>query len=73
MGFSPDGHLLYLKGASFKYGGHVPIKNSIVNTETGNPLIEFEGAMDHESGLEVSPDGKYLALGNARAVLIFKL
>ena len=73
MGFSLDGRFLYLKGASFRYGGHAPIKNSIVNTETGKPLIEFEGAMDHESGLEVSPDGTSLALGNARFVLIFKL
>ena len=73
MGFSPDGRFLYLKGASFRYGGHAPIKNSIVNTETGKPLIEFEDAMDHPGGLAVSPDGKHLALGDTRAVLIFKL
>ena len=73
MGFSPDGHLLYLKGASFSHGGHAPIKNSIVNVASGKPLLEFDGAMDHQGNLAVSPDGKLLALGDGQFVLVFSL
>jgi hypothetical protein len=73
MGFSPDGRLLYLKGASFKHGGHAPIQNSIVDVASGKPLLQFDGAMDHQGGLAVSPDGKYLALGDAQWIRLFSL
>jgi hypothetical protein len=45
MGFSQDGEPLYLKGASFLYGEHDPIKNSIVNTVTGKPLLRLVSGM----------------------------
>ncbi|MGN5479471.1 hypothetical protein ACTMU2_29015 [Cupriavidus basilensis] len=48
MGFSPDGHLLYLKGASFSHGEHTPIKNSILDVGAGKVLVQFDGAMDHQ-------------------------
>ena len=73
MGFSPDGLLLYLKGASFRYGGHAPIKNSVVDRATGKLLSQFRGAMDHQGSLAVSPNGKHLALGDIHSVLIFRL
>ena len=73
MGFSPDGLLLYLKGASFRYGGHAPIKNSVVDRATGKLLYQFGGAMDHQGSLAVSPNGKHLALGDIHSVLIFRL
>jgi len=73
MGFSPDGRLLYLKGVSFPYGGHEPIKNSIVDVASGKPLLQFDGGIDHLGNLAVSPDGKYLALGDAHSILIFSL
>jgi len=73
MGFSPDGRLLYLKGASFPYGGYEPTKNSIVDVASGKPLLQFGGALDHAGELAVSPDGKHLALGDAYSILIFSL
>ena len=73
MGFSPDGRFIFLKGASFKFGGDTPIKNSIVDIDTGKVIAEFGGAMDHQGGLAVSPDGIHLALGDIHSVLIFTL
>ncbi|MDB5775548.1 MAG: hypothetical protein JWP38_1681 [Herbaspirillum sp.] len=74
MALSPNGRLLFLKGASFKNGGnHKPIKNSIVNVTSGKPLVEFSGAMDHQGGLAISPDGAQLALGDAHSVQIFSI
>ncbi|MBV8273392.1 MAG: WD40 repeat domain-containing protein [Cupriavidus sp.] len=73
MGFSPDGRLLYLKGASFSHGGHAPIKNSIVDVISGQPLLEFDGATDHQGSLAVSPNGQHLALGSGHSVMVFKL
>ncbi len=82
MGVSSDGQLLYLKGASYKYGGHPPIKNSIIDVASGKLLTLFDGGMDGLFGLAVSSDGKHLALGNgssqffgsySQTVLIFDL
>ena len=73
MAFSPDGRLLYLKGASFRFGGHEPIKNSIVDFASGKPLVAFDGAMDHQGGLALSPDGLHLALGDSHSILIYRL
>jgi hypothetical protein len=53
MGFSSDGRLLYLKGASFPYGGYQPTKNSVVDVASGKPLLQFDGAMDHAGDLSV--------------------
>lgn len=73
MGFSPDGRLLYLKGAVFAHGDRAPIRNSIVDTESGRPVLQFDGAMDHQGGLAVSPNGEYLSLGDGYSVLVFSL
>jgi hypothetical protein len=73
MGFSLDGRLLYLKGASFLHGDHAPIKNSIVDVNSGTPLLQFDGATDHQGNLAVSPDGERLALGDAYSILVFGL
>ena len=73
MGFSGDGRYLYLKGASFSFGGHAAIKNSVVDVASGTPVLQFRGAMDNEGGLAVSPDGKHLALGDADSISIFNL
>lgn len=82
MGVSSDGRFLYLKGASYKYGGHPPIRNSIVDVESGKPLTLFDGGTDGLLGLAISPDGKHLALGGdhsqffgsySQTVLVFGL
>ncbi len=73
MGFSPDGKLLYLKGASLSGGDRPPIQNSIVDVQSGKPVLQFNGAMDHQGGLAVSPDGKTLALGDSHSIFIFDL
>ncbi len=72
LGFSPDGRLLYLKGANFQ-GDRAPMLNSIVDTASGEPLVQFDGGMSHQGGLAVSPDGEYLALGDGHSVLVFNL
>ena len=35
--FSPNGHFLFLKGASYKHGGHALVKNIIVDVDSGKP------------------------------------
>jgi hypothetical protein len=72
MAFSPDGRFIYLKGASYKYGGHVPIKNSIVDVASGKLLLEFNSAMDG-NGFAASKNGAHLAIGNRHSVQILSL
>lgn len=71
--FSPNGRLLFLKGASYKYGGHAIVKNIIVDVASGKPLIQFDGALDHQGGMAISSDGAHLALGNGQSVQILSL
>lgn len=73
MGFSPDGKWLYLKGASFATEGYKPLENTIVDTASGNPVLQFDGAMGHVGALAVSPDGQSLALSEANSVQVYRL
>jgi WD40 repeat protein len=73
MGFSPDGKFLYLKGATFAEPGYKPLENSIVDTASGNQVLQFDGAMGSGGSLAVSPDGRSLALSESNSIHVFKL
>ena len=73
MGSSPDGKFLYLKGATFAEPGHKTIENSIVDVASGNPVLQFSGAVGQGEGLAVSPDGRYLTLADGSSILVFNL
>lgn len=71
--FSPNGRLLFLKGASYKHGGHAPVNNTIVDVASGKPVSQFSGALDNQGGIAISSDGIHLALGNGQSIQIFSL
>lgn len=73
MAFSHDGKLLYLRGESFKYGGHAPVTNSIVDIKTGKSLLQFGNIPEGGAGFATSSDGLSLALGLVSAVVIYRL
>lgn len=73
MAFSPDGVRLYLRAEPFKYGGHVPVRNSIVDLNSGTTLIQFGKITESGNGFAASPDGLSLALGLISTLEIFQL
>ncbi|WP_183085207.1 WD40 repeat domain-containing protein [Trinickia fusca] len=70
--FSPDGKRIYLKGSTF-VEKRKTIDNTIVDTASGKPLVQFSGALDGVADLDASPDGKTLAIGSEHSVLIYRL
>ena len=73
MALSPDGARLYLREEPFKYGGLTPVRNSIVDLDSGATLIEFGKITESGNGFATSADGTTLALGLVSTVEIFHL
>ena len=73
LAFSPDGKLLYLRGASFKYGGHKPLTNTIVDINAGTIAVQFGKIPDGGNGFAIDPKGSSLALGLLSSVEIYHI
>ena len=73
IALSPDGTLIYLRGAYFKYGGHEPIMNSIADSATGRPLLKFGPIPTGGDGFSISPDGSILVVGLESSVQVFNI
>lgn len=71
--FTPDGKLLFLKETGW-FDLRSPITNRVVDTHDGKVLATFggESGNGHE-GIAISPNGKFLALGEFDAVQILMM
>lgn len=71
--FGASGERIYAKGGIYKYGGHVPVPNKIIDANNGEVLLTFEGGMHGFRGLAVDDKESRLAVNSDHSVLIFKL
>lgn len=70
---SNDGKKMYTKGALFKYGGHNPTPNRIIDLSTKKVVAEFGGLIDDGDGFSLSNNGKNLAIGNASVIQLYQV